>query len=155
MSALADVLREEGGLLAAALAADPPPDPVAEAAAAGRDEYALLVAAIHEGHLLHVGASRTVTGADPDLALLAGDRLFALGLDRLAELGDLEAVAELADTISVCAISHSMGRPDLAEAAWHASAAALAYGRGPDHPGAAAVVQGHDGAVTGLTHDPA
>ena len=38
---------------------------------------------------------------DPDLALLLGDQLYALGLSRLAALGDLEAVAELADLISL------------------------------------------------------
>src|SRR4051812_4154480 len=149
MSALADALRAEGGLLAQTLAPDAPDDPIATAAAAGRDDYALLVAAIHEGHLLHVGAPRTVTEADPDLALLAGDRLYALGLERLAQLGDLDAISELADAISVCAISQSGGDPDLAEAAWHASAAALAHGRSPDHPGAATVVQGQHGAPTG------
>ena len=41
-----------------------------------------------------------VAGADPDLALLAGDYLYALGLERLAALGDLEAVRELSDLIS-------------------------------------------------------
>ena len=32
---------------------------------------------------------------EPDLRLLAGDALYALGLARLAERGDLDAVAEL------------------------------------------------------------
>ena len=48
---------------------------------------------------------------DPDLALLAGDRLYALGLARLAELGDLEAVAVLADVISRAAQAHAEGDP--------------------------------------------
>ena len=35
-----------------------------------------------------------MVGADPDLRLLAGDYLYALGLERLAGLGDLPAVRE-------------------------------------------------------------
>jgi fructose-1,6-bisphosphatase I len=38
---------------------------------------------------------------DEDLRLLAGDALYALGLARLAEAGDLDAVAELADVIAL------------------------------------------------------
>ena len=44
-----------------------------------------------------------MVGADADLALLAGDYLYALGLERLAALGDLEAVRELSDLISLSA----------------------------------------------------
>ena len=47
-----------------------------------------------------------VVGADPDLALLAGDYLYALGLERLAALGDLEAIRELSDLISLSAQLH-------------------------------------------------
>ena len=47
---------------------------------------------------------------DPDLALLLGDQLYALGLSRLAELGDLEAVAELADVISLLAQARASRR---------------------------------------------
>ena len=56
---------------------------------------------ILEGSLLHYGSPRVVVTDDRDLALLLGDQLYALGLSRLAELGDLEAVAELADVISL------------------------------------------------------
>ena len=80
--AVADA-RSENGALGAAAAAGP--------RAAGREEaYALLVEAIVEGYLQHYGEGRVVRPADPDLALLAGDRLYALGLAQLAELGDLE-----------------------------------------------------------------
>ena len=84
-------------------------------AAAGRraegreDDYALLVEAIHEGYLLHYESGRVVRPEDPDLSLLAGDRLYALGLARLAELGDVDAVAELADVISLAAQAHAEG----------------------------------------------
>jgi len=43
--------------------------------------------------------------------LLAGDHLYALGLARLAALGDLDAVAELADVISLSAQAHASGGP--------------------------------------------
>ena len=73
---------------------------------------------------------------DPDLALLAGDRLYALGLERLAALGDLDAVAELADVIALCAQAHAEGDPARAEAVWEAGAAAVARGPAPDHEAA-------------------
>ena len=70
---------------------------------------------------------------DPDLALLAGDRLYALGLERLAGLGDLEAVTELADVISLCAQAHAEGDPARAQAIWAAGADAVARGPRADH----------------------
>ena len=73
---------------------------------------------------------------DPDLALLAGDRLYALGLERLAAIGDLESVAELADVIALSAQAHAEGDPARAEAVWDAGAAAIAGGPGPDHQAA-------------------
>ena len=48
---------------------------------------------ILEGSLLHYGTPRRDPTDDPDLALLLGDQLYALGLSRLATLGDLEATA--------------------------------------------------------------
>src|SRR3954452_6932114 len=70
-------------------------------------EYVLLVEAIREGYLLHYETPRLIEGADADLRLLAGDYLYALGLERLAARGDLEAVRELADLISLAAQIHS------------------------------------------------
>ena len=49
--------------------------------------------AVYEGYLMHYGEPRAFSGMDADLRLLAGDALYALGLSRLAETGDLEAVA--------------------------------------------------------------
>ena len=43
-----------------------------------------MVEAVREGYLLHYGGAAVVAGADPDLELLAGDYLYALGLERLA-----------------------------------------------------------------------
>ena len=71
-----------------------------------------MVEAVREGYLLHYGEPRLLAGHDADLALLAGDYLYALGLERLAALGDDPAVAVLADLISDCAQLHAEGRDD-------------------------------------------
>jgi len=131
---LAARLRAEGGLLAGATT-DPPPGAAAElgaTAASGprtsRDAatYALLVEAIREGALAHYGEGRVLRSPDPDLELLAGDHLYALGLDLLAGLGDLESVAVLAGVIARCAQAHAEGRPEEAAEAWRSGARAVA-----------------------------
>jgi hypothetical protein len=101
--------------------------------AAGREaEYELLVEAIREGYLLHYGTGRVVAPDDPDLALLAGDRLYALGIARLAAVGDLEAVALLAEMIALSAQAHAAADPGWAEAVWEAGARAVGHGGTPD-----------------------
>lgn len=95
-------------------------------AAAAPGEYALVIEAVREGYLLHYGESRLLSGHDPDLALLAGDYLYALGLDRLASLGDTAAVASLSDLISDCARLHAEGRGAEAEELWPAAAREIA-----------------------------
>jgi hypothetical protein len=140
LAALAQELAAEGGLLRAAVR-EPEPAPATphgDAAAAGprargrEDTYAQIVEAVREGHLVHTqegSRGRFVTTDDEDLALLVGDRLYALGLSRLAELGDLDAVAELADVIVLGAQAHATGVPELAEAAWEAGSQAVGLGR--------------------------
>jgi hypothetical protein len=124
---LATELRAGGGLLADAVVDAPDePTPHGDAAAARGPGYPRLVEAIREGYLLHYGAGRVVATDDPDLALLAGDRLYALGLERLADLGDLEGTAILADVISLCAMAHAEGEPDRADRAWADGLARLA-----------------------------
>jgi hypothetical protein len=121
---LADALRAEGGLLAAALRAQPPSDePLLAGVPAG--PYALTLAAVREGYLLHYGEGRVTDVSDADLALLGGDRLYALALAELAALGDLDAVAALADLISDCARAHADDEPAQAAASWEAAAQAL------------------------------
>ena len=144
---LAAAVRAGGGLLAAAVT-EPGEDGTLGAAAAagprarGREaDYALLVEAIVEGYLQHYGTGRVVRPEDPDLALLAGDRLYALGLARLAELGDLAAVAELADVISLAAQAHAEGDPERARAIWQAGAAAVGHGSDPGHAAAKAAAR--------------
>jgi hypothetical protein len=95
--------------------------------------------AVHEGYLMHYGTPRAFSGMDDDLRLLAGDALYALGLSRLAESGDVSAVAELSDLISLAAQAQADRRPELAEELWEASARALSSEGGP---GARAVLGG-------------
>jgi hypothetical protein len=90
-----------------------------------------VVEAVYEGYLMHYGTPRAYRGMDEDMRLLGGDALYALGLSRLAESGDLEAVAELADLISLTAQAHAQRRPDVAEELWEASARALSSEGGP------------------------
>ena len=116
----------------------PPGVPRATAHAA---EYELLLEMILEGSLLHYGAPRVVRVADPDLALLLGDQLYALGLSRLADLGDLEAVSELADLISLLAQARAAADAPLADAIWEAGATAIGWGRTPQHEAAKALAR--------------
>jgi hypothetical protein len=138
---LAAALRAEGGLLAAALRTPVDPDadgasPLAPATDAPLDEpllqqvpagpYALTLAAVREGYLLHYADGHLVDATeDPDLALLGGDRLYALALAELADLGDLDAVAALADLISDCARAQAEGDVSQATAAWDATVEAI------------------------------
>ena len=133
LTQIAGRLRGEGGLLAAAV--------VAPRADHGAWEP---VEAIREGYLLHYAAGRVVSSEDADLALLAGDQLYAIGLAELAELGDLEAVGELADVISLTAAAQSVADEELAEAVWDAGAVAVGWGATPGHEAAKALARAGD-----------
>jgi hypothetical protein len=102
-----------------------------------REEYTVLVEAIREGYLLHYEEPRLIDGADGDLRLLAGDYLYALGLEKLAARGDLDAVRELADLISLSAQVHAEngdGSQDrLAGALWLAATVAVGAGATDEH----------------------
>jgi hypothetical protein len=91
------------------------------------------ISAIREGYLLHYGPQRNGDLADPDVALLEGDRLYALGLERLAMVGELRAISELSDVISLCAQAHSTGDAGLAAAVWEAGEAAVRHGTTEAH----------------------
>ena len=120
------------GLLAATVAAEGPPlavvkqnrprgRPSACSASAGPrtashgGAYAFVVEAVREGYLCHYETSRVLESPDPDLALLAGDLFYAIGISALAELGDDESVRLLSDLIVVSAELRSSGRRDHAE----------------------------------------
>jgi hypothetical protein len=93
-------------------------DPDEAATFAPPGEYDFVIEAVREGYLLHYGEPRLLAGHDDDLALLAGDYLYALGIERLAALGDTAAVHSLADLISICAQLHSEGREDRVPSVW-------------------------------------
>jgi hypothetical protein len=97
-------------------------------AAAAPGDYALVVESVREGYLLHYGEPRLMAGHDADLGLLAGDYLYALGLDRLAALGDTEAVAVLSELIARCAQLHAEGREDEVAALWPEAARRVGEG---------------------------
>jgi hypothetical protein len=107
-----------------------------------RDEYELVVEAIYEGYLLHYGAPRVVCTQEADLRVLAGDRLYAIGLARLVGLGDTFAVAELADTIALSALAQGAGDVQLADAVWAAGARAVGWGPSDAHSRAKDLVAG-------------
>ena len=96
--------------------------------------YALVVEAVREGYLCHYGESRILTGADPDLSLLAGDLFYAIGINGLAALDDPESVGILSDLIRVAAELRAVEETELAESLWLAQLLALACGTGPDLP---------------------
>ena len=130
MSALADVLAATDPAFAPYAVEDPGP---------GRFDSlegvrGFVLEAVYEGYLMHYGEPRAFTGMDADLRLLAGDALYALGLSRLAETGDLEAVAVLSDLISASAQAQAEGRPADAEALWESSSDALARLSPPGSP---------------------
>lgn len=103
-------------------------------------EYDQLLADIAEGARLHYDGR----GEDPDLALLEGDQMYARGLARLADLGDLEAIRELADVISLVAQSRAGGDAELATAVWRAGVHAVRHGGDSRHEAAKELARSGD-----------
>ncbi len=175
--ALHETLRLEGGTVAEVLG-DPVtdggrldrPGPAQIAAvgprARGQErEYEVLLEMILEGYRLHYDEPLVVRPQDVDLALLLGDQLYALGLSRLAALGDLDAVDELADVISLVAQAHAASDRELAQAVWEAGAVSVGWGSTEAHadakaqarahaPGAAAALRAAACAVRSKPQDP-
>ncbi len=116
-------------------------------AASDPDEYELLLEMILEGSLLHYGRPRVVITEDRDLALLLGDQLYALGLARLADLGDLESVSELADLISLLSQAQLTENRPLARAIWSAGATAIGWGPSAEYEAAKELARGGDAAA--------
>jgi hypothetical protein len=162
LTLLADQLRAEDSVISphVRLSGDVPSLGLLAASAPrtqdARAEYAVLVEAIREGYLLHYATPRLVDDADPDLALLAGDYLYALGLRRLSLLGDLDAVRELSDLISLAAQVHAPAREDertehTADALWLACVVAVAAGPSDGNERAkAALRESHPNAAAAL-----
>lgn len=139
--ALADELREEGPVIAPHVASPTSPPALGMLAAAGPRcaaapaAYAAVIESVREGYLLHYGEPRLLAALDADLRLLIGDHLYARGIERLVALGDLLAVRELSDLISLAAQLDARpltpGEP--AEAAWLAAVVVIATGSGDEH----------------------
>ena len=108
-----------------ALRAEGEPEPVFSPL--GEERHALGLETIYEGYLVHYGRSRLFEPPDEDTALLLGDYLYAHGLVRIAEVGTVEAVADLAELISLCAQLRADSAPGDG-VAWAASAALLGAG---------------------------
>jgi hypothetical protein len=129
-------------------------------AAAVPSDYALVIESVREGYLLHYGRGRVIAGTDPDLALLAGDYLYALGLERLAGLGDLDSVRELSDLISLAAQIHDASRPAMragreADALWLATVIAIGVGGSDAHQRAKSSLRGDALAAAQMLWDEA
>jgi len=134
LQALADQLRAENTPISPYVVDPAEPPELGELAAAGPGtaaapaEYALVVEAVREGYLLHYEQPRLLAGHDSDLALLAGDYLYALGLDRLAVLEDTRAVAILSDLISSCARLQAEGSTKAIPSLWRDAGERIAAG---------------------------
>jgi len=134
LQALADQLRTEETPISPHVVDPTEPPRLGELAASGPGtaaapaEYALVVEAVREGYLLHYEQPRLLAGHDSDLALLAGDYLYALGLNRLATLGDTAAVATLSDLITHCARLHAEGDTAPIPGLWREAAEQIAAG---------------------------
>jgi len=140
LAQLRELMLAEGGELAGAIVEDPRPEALAPLLAASErcaeraDDYGLMIESILEGYLVHYGRPRLLEPPDENLRLLAGDYLYALGLARLAALGDLPAVLQLADVIGLSAEAHAGPEPpapELPEAIWAIGALGVAGGPWP------------------------
>jgi hypothetical protein len=97
----------------------------------GDERFALSVETIYEGYLAHYGRPRLFAPSDRDTALLLGDYLYAQGLVHLAATGSVEAVAEMAELISLCAHLRAEAKQGDGEA-WASTVVALGDGGSRD-----------------------
>ena len=112
----------------------------------GSPRFALGLETIYEGYLVHYGSPRLFAAPDDDTALLLGDYLYAHGLLRIASAGDVVAVADLSELISLC----GQLRAEDAEGdgpLWAATAALLGAGSTLDGPRAALRLHGDPSAL--------
>jgi hypothetical protein len=125
--AIAEAAAAESPLWADSLRPEDERDPQAVFSPLAPAAHALGLETIYEGYLVHYGRSRLFAPADRDTALLLGDYLYAHGLVHVAESGDVGAVSDLAELISLCAQARADGR-DGDGAAWAATSASLGGG---------------------------
>jgi len=149
LAELASQLREEGPVVSSHVSESDATPAIGLLVAAGPrcladpGAYATVVELVREGYLCHYREPRLLGRLDPDLRLLVGDHLYARGIERLARLGDLLAVGELSDLISIAAQldAGSGSDSDAGEIAWLAAAVAIAAGPGAGHEAAKAVLR--------------
>jgi hypothetical protein len=130
-SAITRGARAESPLWAGALRADGDRAEEPVFSPLGQERFALSVETIYEGYLAHYGRPRLFAPPDRDTALLLGDYLYAQGLVHLAATGSVEAVAEMAELISLCAHLRAEAKPGDGEA-WASTVAGLGDGGSPD-----------------------
>ena len=107
-------------------------------------EYAFVVEAVREGYLCHYGNPRILTGGDDDLALLAGDLFYAIGINGLAALDDPESVGILSDLIRVAAGLRAEARAEAAEQLWLAQLLALSCENSDELKGLVRALEGNE-----------
>jgi hypothetical protein len=136
MNPLAEIhseLNQDAPLLIEALLSPPevsPPSPTDELQAEIDPQLRVGVEAIREGHLLHWGDGRVLNTPDLDLALLAGDRLYALGLERVAATGSRSAIASLSRLIKDSATAMARSEIAVAETFWTSTCASIGESEG-------------------------
>jgi hypothetical protein len=122
----------ESALWAAALR---PPDEREEVpvfSPLGDGRFALGIESIYEGYLLHYGRPRLFSPTDRDGAILLGDYLYAHGLVRITDVGEVNAVERLAELLSLCAHLRAEGRGSEDGEAWASTVSSLGDGTADD-----------------------
>jgi hypothetical protein len=120
----------------------------------GDQRFALGLETIYEGYLVHYGAARLFDPPDADSALLLGDYLYAHGLVRIAAAGDVSAVADFSELISLCGQLRAEDAPGDGPL-WAATAALLGDGSRLDGPRAALRLHGDPGPLESAARDAA
>jgi hypothetical protein len=140
---IAEEAGRESALWSAALRPAAERDETPVFSALGDARHALGLESIYEGYLLHYGRPRLFAPADPDTAILLGDYLYAHGLVRVAALGEVAVVADLAELISLCAQLRAEERQGDG-AAWAGTVSLLGAGDGRLEAARAALRLGGD-----------
>jgi hypothetical protein len=118
----------ESPLWAAALRPEAEREVVPVFSPLGDERFALGIESIYEGYLLHYGRPRLFSPSDRDGAILLGDYLYAHGLVRITDVGEVDAVERLAELLSLCAHLRAEGRGSEDGEAWAATVTSLGDG---------------------------